>query len=258
VGAAEEQKHLAEEARSRQDMAESAVRSRDEILRIVSHDLRSSLNNIALATAGLRNTSGFITEESKRLLDMIKRATDRMNSLIRNLVEIGKLEAGQDVTLDLAEFTVDSLLRDACEPAKLPAEQKKIMLSWQSTEPEVLLQADRERLLQVLTNLIDNAIKFTPQGGAVKVRCEALPSELHFSVADTGPGISEEHLSLIFERYWQVPGAKRGSGLGLTIAKRIVERHGGKIWAESKVGRGTTFKFFLPRVELVYREPSAA
>src|SRR5205814_1010405 len=101
---------------------------------------------------------------------------------------------------------------------------------------------------------IDNAIKFTPQGGTVMVTSEATASEVRFSVADTGIGIAPEHLSLIFNRYWQVPGAKRGTGLGLAIAKRIVERHGGRIWVESHFRQGTTFHFVLPRVASVRRK----
>jgi signal transduction histidine kinase len=248
VTAVEAQKSLVIEAESRRAMAESALRSRDDILSIVSHDLRSPLNNIALTISMLRNTSGFVTEDTKRLLDLIKRGTDLMNSLIRNLVEIGRLEAGQAIALDVTEFTADSLVQDACEFARLPSVQKKIVISCETTDPSLRIHADRERLLQVLNNLIDNAIKFTPPGGAVTVRSDRTPSEVHFSVADTGIGIGEEHLSLIFERYWQVPGGKRGTGLGLAIAKRIVERHGGKIWAESQVGKGTTFHFVLPRV----------
>ena len=256
LAAATEEKNLVKEAESRRALAENAVRVRDDILRIVSHDLRNPLSIIVLTTSMLRNAPEFVTEDTRRLLHIIKRGTDRMNILIRNLVEIGKLEAGQDMTLDMTEFTPDSVIRDACELAKLDSEQKKILLSSESIEPRLPLEADRERLLQVLNNLIDNAIKFTPQGGAVTVRSESNRSEVRFSVSDTGIGIGEEHLSRIFEQYWQVPvaGAKRGTGLGLAIAKRIVERHGGRIWAESRFGQGTTFHFVVPRFASLRRE----
>lgn len=248
LSATEEQKMLVEQAENRRTMAENAVQFRDEILRIVSHDLRNPVTKIALTASILRNTSGFATEDTRRLLDMIKRGTDHMNGLIRNLIEIGRVESGRDIALDITDVTAHSLVQEACEAAKVLAEQKQIVLWCQSGESNMPLQADRDRLLQVLNNLIDNAIKFTPRGGSVVVTSEVTASEARFSVSDTGIGIDREYLSLIFERYWQVPGAKRGTGLGLAIAKRIVERHGGRIWAESQSGQGTTFYFVVPRV----------
>src|SRR5262249_8123461 len=106
---------------------------------------------------------------------------------------------------------------------------------------------DRDRLFQVLTNLIDNAIKFTPEGGTVIVRSAACNNEVRFSVSDTGPGIPESDRDRIFEPYWQATATGHpGAGLGLAIAKQIVEQHGGKIWVESAVGRGSTFVFTIP------------
>jgi len=109
-----------------------------------------------------------------------------------------------------------------------------------------LVRADRNRILQVLYNLIDNALKFTPAGGSISVRCESSDHGVQFSITDTGRGIEESNLGRIFERYWQAKAtAHLGSGLGLAIAKAIVEQHGGAIWVESKLGIGSTFFFTL-------------
>jgi signal transduction histidine kinase len=248
--AAQRQENLARHAKKRQNEAEDAVRSRDELLRFVSHDLRNPLTNIALTASMLGSVSDFSTDDSRRLLDIIKHGTDRMNSLVRDLVEIGKMEAAQEIPLNLTDFRVDSLLQEACVLSQVICEKKKITLSCRSNGTQLSVHADRDRILQVLTNLIDNAVKFTPEGGTVTVACREMHQAVSFSVADTGMGIAQEHLPLIFERYWQRPGSERGTGLGLAIAKRFVERHGGRIWAESKPGEGTTFSFVLPQRQI--------
>jgi signal transduction histidine kinase len=128
----------------------------------------------------------------------------------------------------------------------IAAAEKSIGLSRHTRSPVTVL-CERDLLLRVFSNLIGNAIKFTPTGGAISVSAETLSGQVHFSVKDSGPGIPADHLAHIFDRYWQQKDSdRRGSGLGLYIAKGIVEAHGGRIWAESKLGEGSTMHFALP------------
>jgi signal transduction histidine kinase len=136
------------------------------------------------------------------------------------------------------------------------AQQKSLQFQKQLQGRDRLVRCDRSRVRQVLSNLIGNAIKFTAEGGSVTLLCETAPQLIRFSVADTGPGIDPEHLEHIFDRYWQAARATRqGAGLGLAIAKGIVEAHGGEIWAESRPGAGSTFHFTLPATDF---SPQAA
>ncbi len=128
------------------------------------------------------------------------------------------------------------------------ARLKSIHLRCEGATSITPIKGDRHRILQVLSNLLDNAIKFTPEGGTITVRCEPYKQSARFEVADTGPGIEQQHLNRIFELFWQTkPTAHMGAGFGLAIAKAIVEQHGGRIWAESTPGIGTRFLFTLPQ-----------
>jgi signal transduction histidine kinase len=139
------------------------------------------------------------------------------------------------------------LVRETVEAFQPAAAAKGISLDSDVARDSLLARFDHERILQVLANLLSNAIKFTPEGGRISIRVEPAQEEVRFSVTDTGPGITEESLGRIFERFWQVRASdKRGLGLGLYISKCIVEAHGGRIWAESKPGAGSSFFFTLP------------
>jgi signal transduction histidine kinase len=139
------------------------------------------------------------------------------------------------------------LVRETVEAFQPSASAKGIALESQVAKDSLLARFDHECILQVLANLVSNAIKFTPEGGRISIRVEPAGEEVRFSVADSGPGISEENLERIFERFWQVSASdKRGLGLGLFISRCIVEAHGGRIWVESKTGEGSTFRFTLP------------
>jgi len=226
--------------------AQNALRTRDEVLRVVSHDLRNPINNISMTASMLLNAPGEDRRASKGMLQIIKRASERMNHLIEDLIGVVRVEAGQEIPLDIQPENPISIIQEACESSKIEAQNKSICLACEAPSTMPLVQADRDRILQVLYNLIDNALKFTPAGGSISVRCESSDHEVQFSVTDTGRGIEESNLSRIFERYWQAKAtAHLGSGLGLAIAKAIVEQHGGAIWAESKLGIGSTFFFTL-------------
>jgi signal transduction histidine kinase len=168
-----------------------------------------------------------------------------MNRLIQDLLDAAKLEAGR-VAIAARPIQVAPLMREAQEMLAPLAAEKGLSLDCKIAEPLPEVTADGGRVLQVLSNLVGNAIKFTPKGGRIVMRAEDAPGGVRFSVADTGPGIPEEQLTKLFGRFWQGnPADRRGIGLGLTISKGIVDAHGGRIWVESRVGEGTTFHFTL-------------
>ena len=175
------------------------------------------------------------------------RAADRMERLIRDLQEVGRLDAGHTLRVDARSVELASLLREACEALHVQAGAKHLEVSCDLPAPPLAVCADPDRICQVLGNLIGNAIKFTPRGGRITLAARREGREVQVSVTDQGPGIPEEDLIHVFEPYWQAPGTARlGAGIGLKIAKGLVEAHGGRIWVESKMGVGTIFSFTLP------------
>jgi len=226
--------------------AERAIRVRDEVLRFVSHDLRNPINNIQM-TAGMLSTAS-LPQVREKLVQVIHRASERMNRLIEDLIAAARLREGEEIRLDVQPENPASIIDEACEIFSVQAHQRSIELKSQKPHMIPTVKADRHRVLQVLSNLLDNAIKFTPEGGSITVSCELHEDRVLFAVRDTGRGIAPEHLSKIFELFWQEKHtAHMGAGLGLAIARAIVEQHGGTIWAESKPGLGTTFFFDLPQ-----------
>ena len=182
-----------------------------------------------------------------RYVDMIQRAIQRMNRLIEDLMDVVKLEGGQRLALDPAVVELPPLLGEMCESFQAQAEPQHQTVTCECEPAVPPIVADRDRLLQVLSNLVGNALKFTPEGGRVTIDARRVEGEVWISVADTGPGIPPEDLPRIFDPYWQARRTARlGAGLGLTIAKGIVEAHGGRIWVESRPGAGSTFTFALP------------
>ena len=226
-----------------------AVRARDDLVAVVSHDLRNPLGVIQMQAAILLQTVGSENEEFSRRIqtstDHIQRAVGRMNTLIRDLLDLAKLEAGR-FTLQCSRCQMNELIEESLLILRPLAEAKHITLT-----PDLRAEAvyaDRDRIFQVLSNLVGNAIKFTPERGGINVRAEAVDTEIRVTVSDTGPGIPSDQLANVFDRYWQARRSdQEGSGLGLFIAKGIVEAHGGKIWTEARAGAGATFIFILPR-----------
>lgn len=235
------------EARAR---AEAAARAREDLLAMVSHDLRTPLNSIVL---GARVAADALArgEEGARLrrrLASIAHAADRMGRLVEQLLDAASVEAGR-MTLAPEPVDAEALVREAIELVSEAAAAKHVALR-ASCAAGVAVDCDRERVLQVLGNLLGNAIKFTPAGGRVEVEVEAEPSWARISVSDTGPGIPNDQLPCIFDRYWTGRLQRTsGTGLGLFIAKGIVEAHTGRLSVDSRVGRGTTFTFTLPRAQ---------
>ncbi|QSQ12469.1 ATP-binding protein [Myxococcus landrumensis] len=225
-----------------------AARAREDLLAVVSHDLKNPLGVVQLGAALLARGPGakpggeVVAKQATRIQD----ATDRMSRLISDLLDWGRLEAG-GLPLDLGEHSMTALLTEATESIRPLAEAKGLHLYTQPPEDDVRVRCDRTRVLQVLGNLMGNAVKFTPSGGDLEVGASVRDGLVCIHVRDTGDGIAAEALPHIFDRYWQARDAtSRGTGLGLAIAKGLVEAHGGHIHARSTRGEGSTFAFTLP------------
>lgn len=230
------------------DEQKRAIQSRDELLATVSHDLRNPLGVILLAAARLEamSSAGFESEPLLKLAARIRRSADRMERLIADLLDISSIEAGH-LSLQPSPQQASSLIGEALESARPLARDKGVRLGAGPELTGELVSADRGRILQVLSNILANAIKFTPEEGTVRVAAARRDDAIVFSVTDTGPGIAQAALPRVFDRFWQANQAARaGSGLGLAICRGIVERHGGAIWVESTFGAGTTVLFTLP------------
>jgi signal transduction histidine kinase len=234
--------------RSRSD---TAVATRDELLGIVSHDLRNLLGAV-MGFAGLiaKAESGELEHQTAQVLAharRIQRSGTRMNRLVGDLVDVASIEAGAlAVTPHLGDPR--QVVTEVVDTFQAQAAANGVSLVAESPPgPGATAELDHARILQVLANLVGNAIKFTPAGGSVVVHFERNDKELCFAVRDTGRGISAAHLESVFERFQQIEkGDARGVGLGLYISKCIVQGHGGHIWAESRPNEGSTFRFTLP------------
>ena len=237
--------------------SQQAVRAREEVLAIVSHDLRNPLNAITLATSLMQMNDG-IPADDREQLDIIGISAQRMSHLIADLLDVTRLEGGKRLPIEPERVEPDSLLREAYELFRAQAAAAEITLQQQPADGVPAVRADRHRVMQVLSNLIGNAMKFTPPQGLIAFG--ATPrneKEILFTVTDTGPGIDAPNLDDIFTPYWQAKRAERlGAGLGLPIAKGIVESHGGKIWVESAPGKGTKFYFTLPVDDVAANAPA--
>ncbi len=227
---------------------QDAKRARDDLVSIVSHDLRNPVHTISMAASFLLEIAPANDRrvQARRQLEVIQRSANRANRLIQDLLDVAKIQAG-GLAVDPVAVEVKGLVGEVMESATTLASAAQIKVTSDFNEPLPSVASDRERVLQVFTNLIGNAIKFTPKGGSITIRATHESGEVRFTVADSGPGIPREHLDHVFDRYWQAKStAKLGTGLGLSIAKGIVEAHGGRIWAESPPGRGAEFNFTLP------------
>jgi signal transduction histidine kinase len=217
-----------------------------EVLSIVSHDLRSPLATISMATSLLDDLSR-PEEERAQMVQMVKRAIQRMDRLVRDMLEVSRLDSGRTLPIVAKCVDVAPALWEACEAQAALAQAAGLLVECDVPEALPAVRVDCDRVQQVVCNLVGNAMKFTPPGGHITLTARAEGDEVLVSVKDTGTGMSEADLEKIFEPYWQAQRtASLGAGLGLKIAKGIVEAHGGRIWAESALGEGTTFYFTLP------------
>jgi signal transduction histidine kinase/PAS domain-containing protein len=228
-----------------------ALRTRDEVLAIVSHDLRNPLHTISMS-AELLLHADLADAKRRHHLEIIAQAGERMKRLIQDLLDVARVEAGKTIAVERKQEPADALIREACESFFEQAREKSIRLEWFAPHDLPYVSVDRGRIVQVLSNLISNALKFTPEEGRIEVRASHEGDVVQVAVADSGPGIREEDRESIFLPFWQSTRAARTSaGLGLTIARAIIEQHGGRIWVESRPGVGATFGFTLPVSENV-------
>ena len=225
--------------------AKQALAARDEVLGVVSHDLRNPVNRVRLAAEMLTELPE-LSGRADRTAAMIVRAADEMNRLIGDLLDVNRIEAGH-LSVEMGQTALDALL-DRLEEAHTPAaEEKGLVWEVDHCEEPITLEVDEGRILQALGNLIGNAIKFTPEGGTVRIVVELDGGTVRIGVQDTGPGMDEEQLAHVFDRFWQSQrGDRRGVGLGLAIALGIVEAHGGRIDMKSELGTGTIAWVELP------------
>jgi signal transduction histidine kinase len=228
-----------------------AVQARDELVAVVSHDLRNPMTVISMLCGMMQKSfSSDGSHSSKRIasaIDTMQQAASRMNVLLEDLLDTSRIDAGR-YTIHPQPLDVSQIFEDACSLLTPLATAKAIDISFHA-EPNLKINADPERLFQVLSNLIGNAIKFTPQQGSVGISAMSVGDEIVFSVRDTGEGIKPEQLPHVFDRYWTVKeGNPNGTGLGLYISKGIVQAHGGKLHAESQPGKGSEFSFTVPKI----------
>lgn len=237
---AKESARLAEALR----VQESAVHLRDDVLAIVAHDMRNPLDRISASVAVLLDNTLAATSRA-HLLGVMQRTVADMNRLVRDLLDATSIATGR-LSLERRRVDVTAVLESVCEIFSAQAIAKSQRLSWHADGP-LFVDADHGRLMQLLGNLLTNAIRLTPSGGRIDVRADSAGDLVQFSISDTGPGIRSSDIPLLFERFWQGKREDRGSsGLGLAIARGIVDGHGGSIWVESEVDQGSTFHFTLP------------
>jgi PAS domain S-box-containing protein len=235
--------------------AQQAIRTRDDIMAVVSHDLRNPLSTIAMTCGLLELDPGpEIRDQAQR---SIGRATKQMDRLIQDLLDVSRIDAG-GLSMQLATVEVAPLIDEAYAMALPLARDRCVQLERRVAEGISCVDADRGRLLQVLGNLIGNALKFVPAGGKICIGAQDAYGQTRIWVSDNGPGISPECLPKVFDRFWQADRqGGHGAGLGLTIAKSIIEAHGGKIGVQSKEGAGCTFFCWLQSRASRSTNPSA-
>ncbi|KYG65542.1 hypothetical protein AZI86_00230 [Bdellovibrio bacteriovorus] len=230
------------------EQLKAAIGIREDILAIVSHDLKNPLGSIEMSLDILKESlRGEETLERVKMFKIIERSVRHMKRLIGDLLSFAKIQSG-NFTIEMQRFSLRKLLLDAQHAVLHSAIKKRIHIRVDiKTQSDVIL-CDHDRLLEVLSNILGNAIKFSRPGGFVRLKVCDQKDCYHFSVHDEGPGIAPENMPHLFDRYWQAKEtAHQGVGLGLAIAKGIVIGHHGEIWAESVPGSGTTMHFTIPR-----------
>ena len=236
---------LLSKEREKHQATRAALTTREELLAIVSHDLRNPLQHILIGVQNLSEEPEAIGE----IASSINRSAEEMLRLIQDLLDVEQIAVGK-LTLHYGEHDVTEIIKEAVEEFKRDAASKEITLSAKPKDVCGYVVCDRNRVMQVLSNLIGNALKFTPAKGQICLSCQRIGpegKEVQVSVSDTGEGIAPEKIDTIFERFSQIHNQyRRGIGLGLYIAKMMVEEHPGRIWVESKLGEGSTFHFTLP------------
>jgi len=228
---------------------ETASRHKSEFLANMSHELRTPLNAIIGFSQVLRDgLFGEVNAKQEEYLEDILTSGHHLLALINDVLDLSKVEAGQ-VQLELAPFSIEDALERGVSMVREQATRNGVQVTLHANDGLHVVTGDERRVRQVIFNLLSNAVKFTSAGGSVDVTATRANGEVRVSVADTGPGITEDDLDRIFEEFQQTEAGARqheGTGLGLALSKRFVEMHGGRIWCDSEVGKGSTFVFTIP------------
>jgi signal transduction histidine kinase len=228
---------------------EAASQHKSDFLASMSHELRTPLNAIIGFSQVLRDDMvGAVNEKQAEYLDDILSSANHLLALINDVLDLSKVEAGQ-IELERAPFSLRETLERGVVVVRERASDDGVSVSLAADPDADVVEGDERRIQQVVFNLLSNAVKFTPAGGAVDVTSARMNGEVRVSVADTGPGIPVEDRERIFEEFQQAESGiqqHEGTGLGLALSKRFVELHGGKLWLESELGKGSTFVFTLP------------
>ena len=236
------------EAAHAKDIADQAIKSRDEMLGIISHELKNPLTSMALSSHLIQKILSKETT-SEKVLSLIKSldpSIQRMNKLVSDLLDVTRLES-QALQCEPKLISLSNIIEEVIGIYMATSEGKNILISSQISRECTEIFSDEIRTIQILSNLVSNAIKFTEPGGKIKLIAVKSGEMAEISVTDNGKGIPEKKLSRVFEKFWQEKDSEHiGTGLGLAIAKGLVESLGGRIWVESKVGQGSSFHFTLP------------
>jgi signal transduction histidine kinase len=228
---------------------ETASRHKSEFLANMSHELRTPLNAIIGFSQVLRERMfGEVNEKQEEYLDDIVASGNHLLSLINDVLDLSKVEAGQ-IELEVAPFSLREALERGVVMVRERATKDGVQVALEADQQVDVVEGDERRIRQVIFNLLSNAVKFTPPGGTVDVGASQVDGEVRVSVSDTGPGLVPQDHERIFEEFQQTAAGveqREGTGLGLALSKRLVELHGGRIWVDSEVGKGSTFVFTLP------------
>lgn len=228
------------------ETAQAATKARDHALGVVSHDLRNPISAIGMSARALLAATAEADAPRRELAENIVTSQELTQRMIRDLLDVANIEVGR-LSVERRAEELPPILERAVALFRRESTERGVVLALEPLPKLPTISGDAERLVQVLSNLLSNALRYSERGGRITVRAEAQGDEVRVSVEDTGSGIAPASMPLIFERYWTVRGTapKGGTGLGLAIARGIVEAHGGRLWAESEVGKGSTFSFTL-------------
>jgi len=222
---------------------------KEDFVHSITHDLRSPMTSVrGFVEVLLDGSAGKINEEQREFLKIIDASSRKLLGMINNILDVAKLETGK-MKLNLTEFDTKETVERVVKIMEPQAVKSGVKLSSQGFDSFPMIRADSDLMERVIMNLVSNVIKFTPSEGRVDIIGQDLPDRIQIAVVDTGQGIPPDYLEKVFDKFQQVEtgGEKRGSGLGLTIAKYGVEAHLGKIWVESEIGKGSRFSFWLPK-----------
>jgi NtrC-family two-component system sensor histidine kinase KinB len=222
-------------------------RLKSEFVMTASHELRTPLTSIGMSIDLLLEGASKLREKDQQLLFAAHEDVQRLKVFVSNLLDLSKIEAGK-MEMELSSIPIRGVFEKVVAVFKKQSEEKAVELSFNAPDEVPNVKADDTKITWVLTNLISNALRYTPSGGHIKLSAESFGPSVQISVSDDGPGIPYEYQSKVFDKFVQVKSDKAvgGSGLGLAICKEVVRAHGGTIWVDSVPGSGSTFTFTLP------------